>query len=42
VRLSERTRAGIERAKGKGIKLGKPGFKQEKIDQIRRFKDGGL
>jgi DNA invertase Pin-like site-specific DNA recombinase len=42
VRLSERTRAGIERAKGKGTKLGKPGFGQEQIDQIRRLKGGGL
>jgi DNA invertase Pin-like site-specific DNA recombinase len=42
VRLSERTRAGIERAKSKGTKLGKPGFMQEQIDQIRRLKDDGL
>jgi DNA invertase Pin-like site-specific DNA recombinase len=46
VRLSERTRAGIERAKSKGKQLGKqlgkPGFDQEQIDQIRRLKGGGL
>ncbi len=42
VRLSERTRAGIERARGKGTQLGKPGFSQEQIDQIRRLKGGGL
>jgi DNA invertase Pin-like site-specific DNA recombinase len=42
VRLSERTRAGIERAKSKGTKLGKPGFEQEQIEQIRRLKDGGM
>jgi DNA invertase Pin-like site-specific DNA recombinase len=40
VRLSERTKAGIERAKGK--QLGKPGLVQEQIDQIRRLKGGGL
>jgi DNA invertase Pin-like site-specific DNA recombinase len=42
VRLSERTRAGIERAKSKGTQLGKPGFNQEQIDQIRRLKGGGM
>lgn len=42
VRLSERTRAGLERAKSKGQKLGKPGKKQEDIEQIRRLKGGGL
>jgi DNA invertase Pin-like site-specific DNA recombinase len=42
VRLSERTRAGIERAKSKGTKLGKPGLVQEQIDQIRRLKGGSL
>jgi DNA invertase Pin-like site-specific DNA recombinase len=42
VRLSERTRAGLERAKGKGTKLGKPGLAQEQIDQIRRLKGGGM
>ncbi len=42
VRLSERTRAGIERTKGKGTKLGKPGLEQEHIDQIRRLKGGGM
>lgn len=42
VRLSERTRAGIERAKSKGTKLGKPGLAQEQIDQVRRLKGGGL
>jgi DNA invertase Pin-like site-specific DNA recombinase len=42
VRLSERTRAGLERARGKGTQLGKPGFSQEQIDQIRRLKGGGL
>ena len=42
VRLSERTRAGIERARGKGTKLGKPGLEQEQVKQIRRLKGGGL
>jgi DNA invertase Pin-like site-specific DNA recombinase len=42
VRLSERTRAGLERARGKGTQLGKPGFSQEQIDHIRRLKGGGL
>jgi DNA invertase Pin-like site-specific DNA recombinase len=42
VRLSERTRAGLERARGKGTQLGKPGLDQEQIDQIRRLKGGGL
>lgn len=42
IRLSERTRAGIERARSKGTKLGKPGLKQEQIEQIRRLKGGGL
>jgi hypothetical protein len=42
VRLSERTRAGIERAKSKGTKLGKPGLVQEQIEQIRRLKGGGM
>ena len=41
VRLSERTRAGIERVRGKGTKLGKPGLGQEQIDQVRRLKGGG-
>jgi DNA invertase Pin-like site-specific DNA recombinase len=40
VRLSERTRAGIERARGKGKKLGKPGLEQEQVEQIRRLKGG--
>jgi DNA invertase Pin-like site-specific DNA recombinase len=42
VRLSERTKAGIERAKSKGAKLGKPGLEQEGIEQIRRLKGGGM
>jgi DNA invertase Pin-like site-specific DNA recombinase len=42
VSLSERTRAGIERAKSKGTKLGKPGLNQEQIDQVRRLKGGGM
>jgi DNA invertase Pin-like site-specific DNA recombinase len=42
VRLSERTRAGIVRAKSKGTKLGKPGLDQEQIEQIRRLKGGGM
>jgi DNA invertase Pin-like site-specific DNA recombinase len=42
VRLSERTRAGLERARGKGTQLGKPGLDQEQIDQIRRLKGGGM
>jgi DNA invertase Pin-like site-specific DNA recombinase len=41
VRLSERTRAGIERAKSKGTKLGKPGLAQEQIEQVRRLKNEG-
>jgi DNA invertase Pin-like site-specific DNA recombinase len=42
VRLSERTRAGIERARGKGTKLGKPGLVQEQVEQIRQLKGGGM
>jgi DNA invertase Pin-like site-specific DNA recombinase len=42
VRLSERTRAGIERAKSKGMKLGKPALKQAHIEQIRHLKEEGL
>ena len=42
VRLSERTKAGVARARSKGTKLGKPGLKQEDIEQIRRLKGGGL
>jgi DNA invertase Pin-like site-specific DNA recombinase len=42
VSLSERTRAGIERAKSKGTKLVKPGLNQEQIDQVRRLKGGGM
>jgi len=42
VRLSERTRAGIERAPGKGTRLGKPGLGQEQIEQIGRLKGGGV
>jgi DNA invertase Pin-like site-specific DNA recombinase len=42
VRLSERTRAGLVRAKSKGTKLGKPGLDQEQIEQIRRLKEGGM
>jgi DNA invertase Pin-like site-specific DNA recombinase len=42
VRLSERTRAGIERARGKGTKLGKPSLEQEQIDQIRLLKGNGM
>jgi DNA invertase Pin-like site-specific DNA recombinase len=38
VRLSERTRAGIERVKSKGTKLGKPGLAQDSIDQVRQLK----
>jgi DNA invertase Pin-like site-specific DNA recombinase len=42
VRLSERTRVGIELARGKGTKLGKPGLEQKYIEQIRRLKGGGM
>jgi DNA invertase Pin-like site-specific DNA recombinase len=42
VRLSERTRAGIERARGKGTKLGKPGLEMKQVEQIRRLNGGGL
>jgi DNA invertase Pin-like site-specific DNA recombinase len=42
VRLSERTRAGIKRAKSKGTKLGKSGLEQEQIEQIRWLKGGGV
>jgi len=42
VRLSERTRAGVARAKAKGKQLGKPGLVQEQIDQIRRLKGSGM
>jgi DNA invertase Pin-like site-specific DNA recombinase len=33
VRLSERTKAGLERACGKGTKLGKPGLDQSKSNR---------
>jgi len=42
VRLSERTRAGLVRAKNKGKQLGKPGLVQEQIDQIRQLKSEGM
>ena len=42
VRLSERTKAGLARAKTKGTKLGKPGKSQTDIEQIRRLKGGGM
>jgi len=42
VRLSERTKAGIARARTKGTKLGKPGKTQTDIEQIRRLKGGGM
>lgn len=42
VRLSERTRAGIERTRGKGTKLGKPGLDKSQVEQIRRLKGGGM
>jgi DNA invertase Pin-like site-specific DNA recombinase len=42
VRLSERTRAGLVRAKTKGKKLGKPAKNQADIEQIRRLKGGGM
>ncbi|RZK41487.1 MAG: resolvase [Hymenobacter sp.] len=42
VRLSERTKAGLARAKTKGKQLGKPGKSQADIEQIRRLKGGGM
>jgi DNA invertase Pin-like site-specific DNA recombinase len=42
VRLSERTRAGLARAKTTGKQLGKPGKSQADIEQIRRLKGGGM
>ena len=42
VRLSERTKAGLARAKLKGKQLGKPTKSQGDIEQIRRLKGGGL
>lgn len=42
VRLSERTKAGLARAKIKGMKHGKPGKSQDQIEQIRRLKGGGI
>ena len=42
VRLSERTKAGLARAKSRGKQLGKPGKSQEAIEQIRRLKGGGM
>jgi DNA invertase Pin-like site-specific DNA recombinase len=38
VRLSERTKAGIERVRDKGFKLGKLSLNQNKIEQIRQLK----
>jgi DNA invertase Pin-like site-specific DNA recombinase len=40
VRLSERTKAGLARARTKGTKPGKPGKSQTDIKQIRRLKGG--
>jgi DNA invertase Pin-like site-specific DNA recombinase len=42
VRLSERTKAGLARAKTKGTKLSKPNKTQADIEQIRRLKGGGM
>jgi DNA invertase Pin-like site-specific DNA recombinase len=42
VRLSERTKAGLSRARTKGTQLGKPGKSQEAIKQISRLKDEGM
>ena len=42
MRLSERTKAGLARAKIKGTQLGKPDKSQEVIEQIRRLKGGGM
>jgi DNA invertase Pin-like site-specific DNA recombinase len=42
VRLSERTRAGLVRAKAKGKQVGKPGLVQKQIDQIRQLKSEGM
>jgi len=42
VRLSERTKAGIARARSKGKQLGKPSKSQEVVEQIRRLKGGGM
>lgn len=42
VRLSERTKAGLARAKSKGKQLGKPSKSQADIEQIRRLKGGGM
>jgi DNA invertase Pin-like site-specific DNA recombinase len=41
VRLSERTRAGIARARSKGTKLGKPGLEQQQVEQVHRLKEAG-
>jgi len=42
VRLSERTKAGLGRAKSKDKQLGKPSKSQADIEQIRRLKCGGM
>jgi DNA invertase Pin-like site-specific DNA recombinase len=42
VRLGERTKAGLARAKTKGKQLGKPDKSQEVIEQIRRLNGGGM
>jgi DNA invertase Pin-like site-specific DNA recombinase len=42
VRLSERTKAGLVRAKSKGKQLGKPSKSQADIEQILRLKGGGM
>ncbi len=42
VRLSERTRAGLDRAKSQGKKLGRPALSAGKIKEIRKLKAQGL
>ncbi len=42
VRLSERTRAGLDRAKSQGKKLGRPALSSEKTKEIRKLKAQGL
>jgi DNA invertase Pin-like site-specific DNA recombinase len=41
IRLSERTKAGLARARANGKQLGAPSKSEETVDQVRRLKTGG-
>lgn len=42
VRISERTKAGLERVKAKGIKLGRPNVKPEFIQKAKDLREKGI